>query len=61
MVVSWPHAPILPGEKDSINVVFKGLSIGYFNKNIWVNTNSSKKRLVLKICGEVNEEKKVSL
>lgn len=50
-----------PEKKDSINVVFKGLSIGYFNKNIWVNTNSSKKRLVLKICGEVNEEKKVSL
>lgn len=61
MVVSWPHAPILPGEKDSIKVVFKGSSIGYFNKNIWVNTNSSKKRLVLNICGEVNEKKKVSL
>lgn len=61
MVVSWPHAPILPGEKDSIKVVFKGSSIGYFNKNIGVNTNSSKKRLVLNICGEVNEEKNISL
>lgn len=55
MVVGWPRAPILSGEKDSIKVAFKGSSIGYFNKKIRVNTNSSKKDLVLTIRGEVIE------
>lgn len=48
-VPTWNRKPILPGQTDSIQVVFTGSSVGVINKSIDVITNSVQKETALSI------------
>lgn len=48
-VPTWNRKPIVPGQTDSIQVVFTGASAGTINKSIEVITNSNQKKTVLSI------------
>lgn len=55
-VPSWPKEPILPGDKNSINVKYNTGKAGAFSKVIVVKTNScSHNNVLLRIKGVVKE------
>ena len=53
-VPTWPREPIAAGETAEIGVKYATTRVGKFTKTITLNTNASKKPVILTIKGEVN-------
>jgi len=51
---TWTEKPVMPGQKGFVKAVFNPVRRpGNFNKSIFVETNSTKERTILRITGEV--------
>lgn len=53
VVLNFPKKPIMPNEKDSINIVYNVLKIGRISRTVTVTANTKKPITVLKIKGKV--------
>ena len=49
----FPKQPIMPGQTDSLFVVFDGTKLGVFNKPVYVEHNGTDRREVIFLKGEV--------
>lgn len=56
-VPSWPKHPINPGETETIKVKYATNRIGPINKSVTVQSNADNATIVLRIKGNVVEEK----
>ena len=56
--IDWNHRPILPGDCDSIQIVFTGKTIGAFHKTVTVKTNGTPPKAELSIEGKGIPENK---
>ena len=54
-VSQWSRKPLLPGNKDSILVQYDAKNVGYFNKSVYVFSNSKTSPEVLVIKGIVQK------
>jgi len=52
-MVSWPEAPIAPGESGTLSVTFDAGMLGHFCKHLAVRTNAAPEPVYLKIEGVV--------
>ena len=52
-VADYPKEPIMPGKSGAISVTFDAEDIGYFHKQVSVNSNTSEGTTFLEIKGEV--------
>ena len=52
-VPKWPHAPIAPGQKDTIKVTYDTHRIGVFVKTVTITSNAKESPVVLNIKGKV--------
>lgn len=56
---TWTEKPIMPGQKGYVSAVFDPRNRpGNFNKSIYVETNTEKAKIVLRITGEVQAREK---
>lgn len=53
LVASWPHEPIMPGERDVIKIKYDSNRIGPINKSCTVQTNARDQAIVLRVKGNV--------
>ncbi len=53
VVLDFPKKPIMPNQKDSINIVYNVLKIGKIRRTVTVTANTKKPIKVLKIKGRV--------
>lgn len=51
--IKWNKRPLMPGEKDSITVIFNAKDLGVFFKDIVIKTNAEGKTATLTIKGRV--------
>jgi len=56
VVLDFPKKPIMPNQKDSINIVYNVLKIGKIRRTVTVTANTKKPVKVLKIKGKVVEK-----
>ncbi len=52
-VPRWPHAPVNPGQKDTIKVTYDTHRVGMFTKTVTITSNGKDSPLVLSIKGKV--------
>lgn len=56
---TWTEKPVMPGQKGFVSAVFDPRNrSGNFNKSIFVETNTSKARNILRIVGEITPREK---
>ncbi|NOQ24958.1 MAG: DUF1573 domain-containing protein [Bacteroidales bacterium] len=56
---TWTEKPIMPGQEGNVSAVFDPRNRpGNFNKSIYVETNTEKGKIVLRIAGEVQAREK---
>ena len=57
-----PEKPIMPGERDKIQVKYDTKRVGFIRKSITVTSNASNPNVILKIIGQViSDNKKTGL
>jgi hypothetical protein len=52
-VPRWPHAPIAPGQTDTIKVTYDTHRIGVFVKTVTITSNAKESPVILNIKGKV--------
>ena len=55
-VPKWSRQPLMPGQSDTLKIIYDTKRLGSFHKSITISSNASKPKVILKIKGKVIAE-----